>query len=149
MTVCLFAAPSRFVWSLQRAYLPGLCGSCRGFTFLVCVVFAQGLPSCFVWSLHRAYLFVWSLQRACVHGLCGHYQGFTFTVCVVIAEGLPSWFVGTSPPAGSSPMRTTSDVTLEGELKSGKYGVVRSLLRVLEGGTASKALLDSVIDACK
>lgn len=46
-------------------------------------------------------------------------------------------------------MRTTSDVTLEGELKSGKYGVVRSLLRVLEGGTASKALLDSVIDACK
>ncbi|DBA95417.1 TPA: hypothetical protein ACH3X3_013289 [Trebouxia sp. C0006] len=64
-------------------------------------------------------------------------------------EGLPSWFVGTSPPAGSSPMRTTSDVTLEGELKSGKYGVVRSLLRVLEGGTASKALLDSVIDACK
>lgn len=46
-------------------------------------------------------------------------------------------------------MRTTSDVTLEGELKSGKYGVVRSLLRVLEGGMASKALLDSVIDACK
>ena len=70
-------------------------------------------------------------------------------VCVVFAEGLPSWFVATSPPAGSSPMRTTSDVTLEGELKSGKYGVVRSLLRVLEGGTASKALLDSVIDACK
>ncbi len=76
-------------------------------------------------------------------------RGPTFTVCVVIAEGLPSWFVATSPPAGSSPMRTISDVTLEGELKSGKYGVVRSLLRVLEGGTASKALLDSVIDACK
>ena len=46
-------------------------------------------------------------------------------------------------------MRSSSDVSLEAELKSGKYGVVRSLLRVLEGGTASKALLDTVIDACK
>ena len=46
-------------------------------------------------------------------------------------------------------MRTSSDVSLEAELKGGKYGVVRSLLRVLEGGTASKALLDTVIDACK
>lgn len=130
---------------------------------MVCVVIAEGLPSWFLWSLQMDYL----------HGLCGHSakkfrqrerenpiesvivrktchdQGFTFTFCVVLAEGLPSWFVSTSPPAGSSPMRTTSDVTLEGELKSGKYGVVRSLLRVLEGGTASKALLDSVIDACK
>lgn len=46
-------------------------------------------------------------------------------------------------------MRTSSDMSLEAELKGGKYGVVRSLLRVLEGGTASKALLDTVIDACK
>ena len=29
-------------------------------------------------------------------------------------------------------------MTLENELKAGKYGVIRSLLRVLEGGAASK-----------
>ncbi len=63
--------------------------------------------------------------------------------------GLPSWFEAPFNPHQSSPMRSNSDVTLDEELKSGKYGVVRSLLRVLEGGTASKALLDTVIDACK
>ena len=52
-------------------------------------------------------------------------------------------------PVHGSPVRSSSDVSLEAELKGGKYGVVRSLLRVLEGGTASKALLDTVIDACK
>ena len=66
-----------------------------------------------------------------------------------IADGLPSWFVSPQKPPHTSPMRASSDVSLEGELKTGQYGVVRSLLRVVEGGTASKALLDIVIDACK
>ena len=66
----------------------------------------------------------------------------------MIAEGLPSWFVSKAA-VQDSPVRSSSDVSLEAELKAGKYGVVRSLLRVLEGGTASKTLLDTVIDACK
>lgn len=65
----------------------------------------------------------------------------------VTADGLPSWFTSRQEP--SSPWRTTSDTSLEDELKNGKFGVVRSLLRVLEGGTASKAVVDTVIDACK
>ena len=67
---------------------------------------------------------------------------------LVVAEGLPSWCVSKAV-AQDSPVRSSSDVSLEAELKAGKYGVVRSMLRVLEGGTASKALLDTVIDACK
>jgi hypothetical protein len=38
--------------------------------------------------------------------------------------------------------------TEEAELKAGKFGVIRSLLRALDGGTAAKAVLDAVIDAC-
>jgi hypothetical protein len=34
------------------------------------------------------------------------------------------------------------------ELKAGKFGAVRSLLRALEGGLAAKASLDCVLDAC-
>lgn len=49
------------------------------------------------------------------------------------AEGLPEWFIDTRP-VGESPR----GMTLENELKAGKYGVIRSLLRVLEGGAASK-----------
>ena len=66
----------------------------------------------------------------------------------MVAEGLPSWCVSKAVTQ-DSPVRSSSEVSLEAELKAGKYGVVRSLLRVLEGGTASKALLDTVIDACK
>lgn len=36
----------------------------------------------------------------------------------------------------------------ETELKAGKFGVIRSLLRALDGGAAAKAALDTVIDAC-
>jgi len=58
--------------------------------------------------------------------LCSGRQG-------VAADGLPAWFVD-SRPVGESPR----GVTLENELKAGKFGVIRSLLRVLEGGGASK-----------
>lgn len=78
--------------------------------------------------------------------MCLSLEGVLMPRCC--AEGLPSWFVSKGAVHGS-PMRSSSDVSLEAELKGGKYGVVRSLLRVLEGGTASKALLDTVIDACK
>lgn len=46
---------------------------------------------------------------------------------------MPAWFVD-SRPVGESPR----GVTLEHELKAGKFGVIRSLLRVLEGGASSK-----------
>ena len=36
----------------------------------------------------------------------------------------------------------------ETELKGGKFGVIRSLLRALDGGAAAKAALDAVVDAC-
>lgn len=49
------------------------------------------------------------------------------------AEGLPNWFY-------QSDLLTESPncLTLEKVLKSGQFGVIRSLLRVLEGGAASK-----------
>ncbi|KAK9808828.1 hypothetical protein WJX72_004439 [[Myrmecia] bisecta] len=59
-------------------------------------------------------------------------------------DGLPDWFV--ERPALVSPRG--GEASREAELRSGKYGVIRSLLRALEGGATSKALLDSVIDAC-
>lgn len=36
----------------------------------------------------------------------------------------------------------------ETELKAGKFGVIRSLLRALDGGAVAKAVLDAAIDAC-
>ena len=63
------------------------------------------------------------------------------------AGGLPSWFQ--AQPGAASPARTTSSLSQEEELRAGKYGVIRSLLRVLDDGASSKALLDTVIDACK
>ncbi|KAK9861491.1 hypothetical protein WJX84_004658 [Apatococcus fuscideae] len=58
-------------------------------------------------------------------------------------EGLPLWFAKAESAAVPKPPATSGD-----ELKDGKYGVVRSLLRVLEGGTTSKEIVDHVIDAC-
>lgn len=39
--------------------------------------------------------------------------------------------------------------TPEAELKSGNFGAIRSLLRVLASGAESKAALDVVIDSCR
>ncbi|KAF6255732.1 inositol hexakisphosphate-domain-containing protein [Scenedesmus sp. NREL 46B-D3] len=46
-------------------------------------------------------------------------------------------------PTGVGTPRGTDD-----KLKAGMYGVVRSLLRVLERGGAGKAILDTCLDAC-
>lgn len=37
----------------------------------------------------------------------------------------------------------------EEALKHGQFGVIRSLLRVLDHGQASKAIVDAVIDSCR
>lgn len=60
------------------------------------------------------------------------------------AEGLPLWFAKSEAAATPHLPAASGD-----ELKDGKYGVVRSLLRVLEGGTTSKEIVDHVIDACR
>lgn len=57
------------------------------------------------------------------------------------ADGLPDWFTDMTP-VGESPR----GLTLENELKAGRFGVIRSLLRVLEGGAASKASLQPSIE---
>ena len=62
-------------------------------------------------------------------------------------EGLPEWLV--SRPEPVSPGRRVSGVLKQEELKHGMYGVVRSLLRVLDNGATAKALLDTVIDSCR
>lgn len=58
------------------------------------------------------------------------------------ADGLPTWFV--EKATGPQP---TSQNLLDIELRQGRFGAVRSLLRVLEGGGAAKAILDLVVDA--
>ena len=46
-----------------------------------------------------------------------------------------------------SPRLTAASADVE--LKAGKFGVVRSLLRALAEGPKAKAILDTVIDACR
>lgn len=60
--------------------------------------------------------------------------------------GLPDWFLGEANVV--SPRKAGLSVLEETELKAGKFAVIRSLLRALEGGATSKELLDAVIDAC-
>ena len=50
-------------------------------------------------------------------------------------------------PAVTSPGVGAGGPSSEEELRKGRYGVIRSLLRALEGGVAAKAILDSIIDA--
>lgn len=61
--------------------------------------------------------------------------------------GLPDWFVQRERVPSPSKGGVLS-VLEETELKAGKFGVIRSLLRALERGAAAKAVLDAVIDAC-
>lgn len=53
------------------------------------------------------------------------------------------------PPATClHPQGGALSILEETELKAGKFGVIRSLLRALDGGSAAKAALDAVVDAC-
>lgn len=66
---------------------------------------------------------------------------------------VPAWF-STSlkskriSSSGGSQTPTAAAGSVEVKLKAGLYGVVRSLLRVLEKGVIGKAILDTVLDAC-
>ncbi|KAL6757552.1 inositol hexakisphosphate-domain-containing protein [Haematococcus lacustris] len=63
---------------------------------------------------------------------------------------VPAWFRQAAGPLaarGVSPL-AAKEGTLEGRLKAGNYGAVRSLLRALEKGNEAKVVLDAVIDAC-
>ncbi|KAK9804170.1 hypothetical protein WJX73_008272 [Symbiochloris irregularis] len=59
-------------------------------------------------------------------------------------EGMPAWWVEAADPLISP---RSDEHRLETEIKAGRFGVIRSLLRVLEQGAAAKAVLDAVIDA--
>lgn len=62
-----------------------------------------------------------------------------------VAPQPPSWYVS---PAELVPQPAAKPPNPDAELKAGNFGAVRSLLRVLASGVESKAMLDSVIDAC-
>lgn len=53
-----------------------------------------------------------------------------------------------SPPSACPTQSGDLSVLEETELKAGKFGVIRSLLRALDGGATAKAVLDAAIDAC-
>lgn len=56
----------------------------------------------------------------------------------------PKWFSSSRAAlTGTAPAALVKD-----KLKDGMYGVVRSLLRVLERGIMGKAILDTTLDAC-
>lgn len=59
-----------------------------------------------------------------------------------IPENIPAWFKRAMEDPRAFALDPGSD-----KLKKGMYGVIRSLLRVLERGIEGKAILDAVIDA--
>lgn len=60
---------------------------------------------------------------------------------------LPPWF--NLQELMVSPRSPSNLADEEAALKDGQFGVVRSLLRVLDHGQASKAMVDAVIDSCR
>ncbi|KAL6785014.1 hypothetical protein ACKKBG_A02080 [Auxenochlorella protothecoides x Auxenochlorella symbiontica] len=60
----------------------------------------------------------------------------------------PDWFAAAPGGADEDASPAASPDVGEAELQAGNWGAVRSLLRVLEGGAASKAVLDMALDAC-
>lgn len=66
---------------------------------------------------------------------------------------VPTWFTASMKSkrvssSGGMLTPTAAATSVDGKLKAGMYGVVRSLLRVLEKGVLGKAILDTVLDAC-
>lgn len=66
---------------------------------------------------------------------------------------VPAWFTTSlkskrTSSSGGAQTPTAAAGSVEVKLKAGLYGVVRSLLRVLEKGVIGKAILDTVLDAC-
>lgn len=68
---------------------------------------------------------------------------------------VPEWFSSalkstrTSSSSGIvTPTAALTGTSSDAKLKAGLYGVVRSLLRVLEKGVIGKHILDTVLDAC-
>lgn len=86
-----------------------------------------------------------SLSRSCQPQLKTHFANAVLCAqsCAAGAS-TPTWFAAATVHHGR---RLSTDSGVD-PLKAGMFGVVRSLLRALEHGTAGKALLDCVIDAC-
>ena len=81
------------------------------------------------------------------------------------APGLPAWFLQAAPPPAAAAAATAAPAAsppphpphgahgaaaaADGELRAGRYAVVRSLLRALARGRSAKAALDAVVDAAE
>lgn len=70
----------------------------------------------------------------------------TTLCCCAVAPQPPSWYIS---PEELVPQPAVKPPNPDVELKAGNFGAIRSLLRVLASGVESKAMLDSVIDACR
>jgi hypothetical protein len=77
----------------------------------------------------------------------------TAAAAEAVSIPVPSWFttsLRSKRTSSSSGLLTPPGAagSVDAKLKAGLYGVVRSLLRVLEKGVIGKAILDTVLDAC-
>lgn len=88
---------------------------------------------------------------------CLQQDGRSASKAAAQLTAIPAWFTKSRAARRSgsgggavpgSPTTPRGPVTGEAKLKGGMYGVIRSLLRVLERGVTGKAILDAVIDAC-
>jgi hypothetical protein len=99
-------------------------------------------------------------QLANRNGVYPHATANGSTYGSQMQQSVPSWFATSKAARGSgaggigsagslgSPTAVSTPRGTEQKLKAGMYGVVRSLLRVLERGVAGKAILDTCLDAC-
>jgi hypothetical protein len=96
-------------------------------------------------------------QLANGNGIYSHAAVNGSTYGSQMQQSVPAWFATSKAARGSgaggigglgSPIAVSTPRGSEQKLKAGMYGVVRSLLRVLERGVAGKAILDTCLDAC-
>jgi hypothetical protein len=92
-------------------------------------------------------------QGADAAALSGRGQAAATASGDVVSIPVPDWFtIGLKNKRTSSSSGlltpTVAAGSVDAKLKAGLYGVVRSLLRVLEKGVVGKAIVDTVLDAC-
>lgn len=92
-------------------------------------------------------------QGADAAALNGRAQAAATAAEDVVSIPVPDWFtIGLKNKRTSSSSGlltpTVAAGSVDAKLKAGLYGVVRSLLRVLEKGVVGKAIVDTVLDAC-
>lgn len=98
-----------------------------------------------------------AVPSAAANGGCVGGQGVAAEVSAAadapasaVQLAVPDWFAlhTASRSSGAGSIVASQPLSHDAKLKQGMYGVVRSLLRVLERGTVGKAIVDTVVDAC-